>query len=371
MANRLKMPNPTRRNFVVGGALGLLTSQVAARPGVATVLEPDKITPSVDKVFLPSTVDPATRRVNALLEATRLDMNEMGLDGIRKLFSGPPQWPADIAAAGTSGLRLLPMPPQVAVGKKIIPGPCAEGIRIIVLQPPGRARGTYFYVHGGGWIAQKPEDYLGFLWRICREAEVAVVATSYRLAPEHPFPAGPDDVLAAASWLFQSGQTEFKAPFVIGGDSAGGHLAALTLQRLRDERGLVPFVGADLIFGVYDLNLTPSARLKGAVAPLTTAMVQQCVDWACLKVSDRLSPKVSPLYGSIDGLPPALFTIGTADPLLDDTLFMHERWRSAGRPSILQIYPGGVHGFEWYPLAIGVEAIDRRIGFIAERMRAA
>jgi acetyl esterase/lipase len=82
---------------------------------------------------------------------------------------------------------------------------------------------------------------------------------AYRLAPEHPFPASPDDALAAARWLVTSGQTEFTAPFVIGGDSAGRHLAVLTLQRLRDEAGIVPFFGADLLYGCYELNLTPSA----------------------------------------------------------------------------------------------------------------
>jgi acetyl esterase/lipase len=370
LSNTLRL---TRRGVFSGGVAGLVVANAAigttalARAIPAACLDSAQL----DRRFLPGSIDAATRRVNRILESESADMNVLShVSEIRKLWNSGPQWSPDLVAAGTPGLKLMPMPPRSAVEEKRIEGPSPQGIRLLTLRPPGISRGTYFYVHGGGWIAQSPDDYLSFLWRLCREAEVAVVAPDYRLAPEHPFPAGPDDALAAARWLVTSGSKEFKGPFIMGGDSAGGHLAALTLQRLRDEARLTPFVGADLVYGCYDMTLTPSARAHGDKLPLSTSMMKVVADWACGNL-DKNDSKVSPLYGSVDGLPPALFTVGTSDPLLDDTLFMNQHWRAAGRPAVLEVYPGGVHGFDWLPLAIGVQSIDRRVQFLRERVRSA
>ena len=371
MSNSKVDMQTSRRELFAGSIAGILAAQAAfGQAAVAKSPAEGDLAPTLDQRFLPSSIDEATRRVNAIIEADDADLKLLSdVKEIRKLFYGPPAWTPDVAAAGTPGMKLMPMPPKSAVSEKLIPGPSAKPVRLMILQPPGKARGTYFYVHGGGWVAQKPEDYLSFLWRFCREAEVAVVAPEYLLAPENPFPAGPDDVLAAARWLFTSGQKEFSGPFVMGGDSAGGHLAALTLQRLRDEANLTPFVGADLVYGVYDFNMTPSVRLHGPKLPLSTGMTKLCTDWACPPGKDRFDPKVSPLYGSIAGMPPALFTVGTHDPLLDDTLFMEQRWRAAGKAAILEVYPGGVHGFDWLPLAIATQAVDRRVQFLSSIVR--
>ena len=362
---------PTRRGFLGGTVAGLISSQAVTGASARNIGATGSDSGQLDSRFLPSSIDAATKRVNHILERDNADMKVLSqISEVRKMWNGPPQWSPELIKAGSPGLTLMPMPPRSAVGERRISGPNGQSIRLLTLQPPGPSRGTYFYIHGGGWVAQSPNDYLPFLWRFCREAEVSVVAPDYRLAPEHPFPAGPDDALAAARWLVTSGSKEFKTPYVIGGDSAGGHLAALTLQRLRDEERLTPFVGADLVYGCYDMNLTPSARAHGDKLPLSTSMMNVVSDWAC-GGHDKFDPKVSPLYGSADGLPIALFTIGTSDPLLDDTLFMNQRWRGAGRPTILEVYPGGVHGFDWFPLSIGVRAVDRRVQFLSERVRSA
>lgn len=372
MARSLSSIEPTRRGLIAGSVGGLLVAQaVMSSATAACASAAEKAFPLLDERFLPSSIDAATKRVNQILEADDADLQVLSdISETRNLWNGPPVWSSDLVKAGTPGIKMQQQPPKSAVSEKRIDGSGNTSIRLMLLHPPGVSKGTYFYVHGGGWVAQKPEDYSGFLWKLCREAEVTVVAPEYRLAPEHPFPAGPDDVLAAARWLFTSGQKEFKAPFVMGGDSAGGYLAALTLQRLRDEVGLTPFVGADLVYGVYDFNLTPSARLHGPKLPLSTGMIQLCVDWAC-PTMDKFDPKVSPLYGSVAGMPPALFTVGTHDPLLDDTLFMEQRWRSGGRESSLAVYPGGTHGFDWTPLAIGAQSLDRRVQFLKGRIRSA
>ena len=90
---------------------------------------------------------------------------------------------------------------------------------------------------------------------------LAIASVEYRLGPEHPHPAGPDDCEDAALWLLGGGAAELGAPerFAIGGESAGGHLSALTLLRLR-ARGGPTFAAANLVFGAFDLSLTPNAR---------------------------------------------------------------------------------------------------------------
>ena len=275
-------------------------------------------------VFAPEEIDPATQRVNELLASTGPELLPRTVEALRSAWSGRPQWSSEMIAAGAPGAKLPPAPPSSAVGERVIDVGGGRDVRFMCLTPPTKPRGVYFYVHGGGWVAQSPDDYIQLLWEIARNADVAVVAPIYRLAPEHPFPAAPDDVLAAASWLSTAGRRDYQGPLVIGGDSAGGHLAALTLQRLRDEAHLTPFRAADLVYGAYDLSLSPSARLHGSRPPLTTDAIRRCVDWAC-PIGDRTDPKISPLYGRTNDLPPALFSVGSGDTLLDDTLFMRAR----------------------------------------------
>ncbi|MCB1246888.1 MAG: alpha/beta hydrolase fold domain-containing protein, partial [Acidimicrobiia bacterium] len=79
--------------------------------------------------------------------------------------------------------------------------------------------------------------------------------------------------------------------------------------------------------------------------------------------------RLSPLYADLTGMPPALFTVGTWDPLVDDTLFMATRWVTAGLETELALYPGGIHAFDAFPMPIAVEARDRMHRFIADRSR--
>jgi acetyl esterase len=236
---------------------------------------------------------------------------------------------------------------------------------------PERVEAVYLNLHGGGWCIGSAQSSDAEMAALAEAANVAVISIDYRLAPEHPFPAGPDDCEAVARWLLDDAVAEFGTDrLFIGGASAGAHLAALTLLRVRDRLGqdaVDRFIGANLIFGAYDLGMTPSQRtaVDGLVIPLPT--LEACYANALPGVDreGRRDPAWSPLYANLTGLPPALFTVGTADPLYDDSLFMAARWAAAGNEATLEVSPECVHGFVAFPTTLGRRARDRAQGWVA------
>jgi acetyl esterase/lipase len=212
---------------------------------------------------------------------------------------------------------------------------------------PAKPRGVYLHFHGGGWVLGGADLQDPMLERIVDNTGLAAVSVEYRLAPEHPYPAGPDDCEAAALWLVQNVAKEFGTDLLtVGGESADAHLSAITLLRLRDRHGFAGFRGANLVYGAFDLGMTPSQRAFGSKRLLLrTIDIQQFYNAFLPTVMERRVADISPLYANLKGLCPALFSVGTADALLDDTLFMHGRWIAAGNPAELAIYPGAAHGF--------------------------
>ncbi|WP_337188070.1 alpha/beta hydrolase [Phenylobacterium sp.] len=286
---------------------------------------------SPDDPFRPEAISAETRAVNAALAA--------------KLAAVVP--PADVAAmraAYAAGHLSLPVSPRSPRARTLaIPGPAGDiGLRILA---PERPRGAYLHLHGGGWTAGTNDMWDGPLELIGREAGLVAVSVDYRLAPEAPFPAGLDDAFAAAQWLVQRAEAEFGAAWLaIGGESAGAHLAASTLVRMRDAGVGGAYRAANLMYGCYDLSLTPSMRRARDTLILDRARVEALVAGVAGPF-DLRDPAISPLYADLSGLPTALFSVGTLDPLIDDSLFMHARWRAAGNAAELAVFPGGVHGF--------------------------
>ena len=225
-------------------------------------------------------------------------------------------------------------PPSEFAAERVIEG-AGGPLRLRVLGPE-RPRAYYLHVHGGGWALGGADRQDQTLLRFARAAGVAVVAVDYRLAPEHPHPAAVDDCVVALRWLAAIGVPRL----IVGGESSGAHLAALALLALRGCGELGAIAGANLAYGVYDVSMTPSARLWG-----NRRVVINTPDLAFLAAqyappARHRDPDVSPLYAGLTGMPPALFSCGTLDPLLDDTLFMAARWRAAGNPTELALYPG-------------------------------
>ena len=232
--------------------------------------------------------------------------------------------------------------------------------RILKPQNGKPVKGVFMHIHGGGWVLQDEASQDPALQSIANDTGVLCFSVGYRLAPEHPFPAGPEDCYDAAEWLIDNAEKKFGAPLSFtGGESAGGHLGALValhlLQSPREQYSNFAFKGLLLHYGCYDLTFTPHTyNFKKAVPlvlDLDLMMRYGEVFLPGMSFEERKNPAVSPLYADLYDLklPPALFTCGTEDCLLDDTVFMSSKWSMAGGQTIVRIVPGGAHGFTMFP----------------------
>jgi acetyl esterase len=251
----------------------------------------------------------------------------------------------------------------------------AIGVRVIA--PQREAVGAYLHLHGGGWALSAADMQDPLLAELADATGLCAVSVDYRLAPEHPYPAGPDDCEDAALWLLQRGFEELGLPRVatIGGDSAGGHLSVVTLLRLRDRHAITGvFAAANLVYGAFDLSMTPSQRNWGDRELILSTPILHHFGSLFLPgvpFEARRDPDISPLYADLRDMPPALFTVGTLDPLLDDTLFMEARWRTAGARTELRVWPEAIHGFNAFPLRVTASARQEQYAFLREAVSAA
>jgi acetyl esterase len=273
--------------------------------------------------------------------------------------------PAVVRAARKQGKGIFGAPVYVETATWLVVGT----LRLRVLRPPGEAKGVYLHIHGGGWTLGAADQQDVYLDQLAKTTGLVAVSVEYRLAPEHPHPAAADDCEAAARWLIERGAKELDAParIAIGGESAGAHLATLTLLRLQSRA----FYAANLVYGAYDLSSTPSVRAWGERnLVLSVPIIEYFGDGFLPKLAreERRSPTISPLYADLRAMPPALFTVGALDPLLDDTLFMEARWRAAGNSTTLRVWPHAVHGFNVFPIELGRLSNRDQFEFLASRL---
>ena len=248
------------------------------------------------------------------------------------------------------------------------------GLRLRVLPPEREATGAFLHIHGGGWVLGAADEQDLLLEAIADATGLCAVSVDYRLAPEHPYPAAHDDCEDAALWLLEQGAAELGVParFAIGGESAGASLSVVTLLRLRDRHGIEgAFAAANLVYGAFDLTGTPSRRIWGdrqlVLSDTIMSWFTQCLVGA-VDDSARRDPDLSPLYADLRNMPPALFTVGTADALLDDTLFMAARWQSAGNRAELRVYEEACHAFTAFPIAVAHEANAAQLAFVRDAL---
>jgi acetyl esterase/lipase len=280
--------------------------------------------------------------------------------------------PPEVARAARRDGRSVFPPPEFLPRARDVRAPTRDGeIRLRVVPPERRLTGAYLHMHGGGWVLGCCDEQDGRLAALADATGLCAVSVDYRLAPEYPYPAGPDDCEDVAAWLLERGLDELGIPprVAVGGESAGAHLAVTTLLRLRDRHGIPGsfFLAANLVYGVYDLSMTPSQRNWGDRELILSTPLMHWFGraYAGDRPLDELrDPDISPLYAELRDMPPALFSVGEHDPLLDDSLFMAARWRAAGNEAELQVWPEAIHGFNAFPLRLAREANASQYDFL-------
>jgi monoterpene epsilon-lactone hydrolase len=222
------------------------------------------------------------------------------------------------------------------------------------------------YLHGGGFNAGSPRTHRDLAARLSQAAGIPVLLVDYRLAPEHPFPMGVDDVVRVYRWLLKTG---FLARDVaIGGDSAGGSLAMSALLALR-EAGDPPPAAAVLMSPMADMTLTgESLRSRAALDPRTTETgLRAAVDYY-LGDSDPHNPLASPVYADFHGLPPLLIHVGDHEVLLSDSTRLAERAKAAGVEVQLAVWPEMWHVFQaWADLPEARESLTQIGAWLREK----
>ena len=257
--------------------------------------------------------------------------------------------------------------PQAKLSVKYIPGP--GGTLELRIFKPDTIQAVLMDIHGGGWslgTAASDDVQNDIMASTCK---VAVVSVNYRLAPEYPFPTCINDCKVAAKWLVKNAMQEFGTDrLFISGASAGGHLAAVTTLYIRDSLHAINKVrGVNLVYGNFDLSRTPSSRMA---TDSTLFLTKRYMDDTWKLVFPKWSqeqlqnPEYSPLYADLRHLPPALFTIGAADPLIDDSYFMEARWRLAGNKTFLATYPESPHAFNIFPSQMAGAANEKMFQWI-------
>ncbi len=252
-----------------------------------------------------------------------------------------------------------------------------DGIRMRILRPAGRpAQGLMMWIHGGGLIVGRPSDNDGRCADMVRALGVAIVLPYYRLAPEHPFPAGLDDCIHVWDWLqVNHGRTGVPSPTAaIGGESAGGGLAAAVSQKLRDRGGQQP-VCQNLVYPMLD-DRTAARRQLDKDRHLVWNNRSNCTGWSSYLgnapgAASTLPYSVPARCADLAGLPPAWIGVGDQDLFWEEDREYARRLNEAGVECELHEVNGGYHGFDI--LAYGSSLAElfrqRQFAFLARHLR--
>ena len=255
---------------------------------------------------------------------------ESGIPGLYDGGDGP------VSRERARNIRALLYPkPKLPAGpieRLSIEGP-GGGLAVRVIAPvEGAAKGTLVYFHGGGWVVGDLNSHEAHAIRLANRAGVAVVNVGYRLAPEHPFPAAVDDAIAAMRWVSRrfGGGGE---PLAVGGDSAGGNLAAVVAWMARDAG--IKLAAQLLIYPATDLSRMANDPVRAAYFGGRFAEVSR-------------DPRASPVLADLKGVAPAIIGVGPYDFLYQDSLAYAQALQAAAVETRLRVFPTLNHGFFSY-----------------------
>jgi acetyl esterase len=266
-------------------------------------------------------------------------------------------WEFDSAAEGRAAMAEAFVPPAPrpvgAVSDRTVPGP-AGAVPVRVYAPAGDGPWpALVWFHGGGWVVGSLAETDDTCRALCAESGAVVISVDYRLAPEHKFPAAWEDCVAVTRWVAARG-AELGVDgtrIAVGGDSAGGNLAAVVAQVLRDEGG--PAIAFQLL--VYPVCGTPAdGRDSYREFAEGHYLTREAMDWFTGHYAngsaDLADPRLAPLLApDLAGLPPALVILAACDPLADEGTAYAARLRDAGIPVTLRRFEGQIHAFFSHP----------------------
>lgn len=252
-------------------------------------------------------------------------------------------------------LEQYPIPEDIEVKNVDVGGVPAEW-QIIPNAEKGK---VILYFHGGGMVLMSPKTHRHLTIEIAKLTKMRVLSVDYRLAPEHPFPAGLEDCVKAYNWLLSQG---FKSEnLVIAGDSAGGNLTLATLIKLRDEGIPLP-AGAVVLSPAIDYTGNSKTFLENAKTDPILGDIG--VFWwisSYLGGADPNNPLISPVLADLKGLPPILIQVSKSEMLYDNSTRFAERAKAAGVDVTLQEWEDTVHVFQGFGLQVLPEAKEALI----------
>ncbi|GAB3326600.1 alpha/beta hydrolase [Geodermatophilus aquaeductus] len=293
--------------------------------------------------------------------------------GAPPMYEGSPEAGRALYLQLTHGART---PEQVvpvgATEDRTVPGEDGD-LRARVYRPEGEGPfPTVVFFHGGGWVIGDLDTHDNMAREVCRGARAVVVAVDYRLAPEHPFPAAAHDAVAASRWVAKNlGEFGGDQRLALAGDSAGGNLAAVVAQTLRDDG--TPLVGQLLIYPAVDAEGEYPSRVENAKGYF---LEKDTMDWFYGHYAgawdDARDARLSPLHGAdLSGLPPAVVVTAEFDPLRDEGEAYGRALEAAGVQADVRRYDGMIHGFfDMGPFSPGAQAaIDESCARFGELIR--
>ena len=279
-------------------------------------------------------------------------------------FDAVDQHAAREAYRNSIALYAHPTPPLDDVCDRDIAGPDGHNLRLRIYSPNMNVEtGAMVFFHGGGWAVGDLDTHDHVCRYLAGNAGVKIIAVDYRLAPEHPFPAAFDDCVQATLWVHQHADELRidKQRIAVGGDSAGGNLAAACSVALREHQTL-SLKHLLLVYPACDLIAShPSMAENGEGYLLSTQAMHQFINWYVPDENMRSDERASPqLARSHADLPPAYIITAGYDPLRDDGKYFAETLRRAGVPTEYQCYDGMVHGFLRMggKLDVAIQALD-------------